>query len=261
MSKVIGKPFKRAKVISGIAGTLIGGYRAATKIDGWKEPRRDILPKYIQAFCRNGAGAFGVKIVEVEPVPKTHALWVSNHISWMDIPVIGSVSPAFFLSKAEVVKMPVFGPLAKVAGTLFIQRGSGDAGSVASQMAEFLQKGYSVVFFPEGTTTDGTKVKRVHGRLLQASIDTNIPIQPIVICYLNEEGQLDDQVPYFGGIGLKESLFKVMDSKPITAYVLPLEPILPEGKTFRDLAKILQERMNDGLRDLHSRVVKKNSFS
>lgn len=248
---------KRSKTVVGLVDTVIGGYRAATKIDAWREPPRDILPKYIQTFCRKSARALGVEVIEVEPVPKTHALWASNHISWMDIPVVGSVSPAFFLSKAEVANMPVMGPLAKVAGTLFIKRGSGDAGSVASQMATFLRQGYSVLFFPEATTTDGRKIKKLHGKLLQASIDSNKPVQPIVICYINQQGQLDDTVPYYGGIKLKDSLMSVIDGELVTAYVLALEPLYPEGKTRDELTAELQQRMQTGLEDLHSRVLRK----
>lgn len=247
---------KRGKTVMGLVDTVAGGYRAATKIDAWREPPRDILPKYIQAFCRKSARALGVEVIEVEPVPKTHALWASNHISWMDVPVVGSVSPAFFLSKAEVAKMPVMGPLAKVAGTLFIKRGSGDAGSVASQMATFLEMGYSVMFFPEATTTDGRQIKKLHGKLLQAAMDANKPIQPIVICYINKEGELDDNVPYYGGIRLKDSLMSVIDGDLVTAYVLPLQPLYPEDKTRDELTAELQERMQAGLEELHSRVVK-----
>ncbi|BBI66448.1 hypothetical protein PKHYL_06390 [Psychrobacter sp. KH172YL61] len=64
---------------------------------------------------------------------------------------------SILLSKAEIGEWPVFGKLAHAAGTLFIERGSGDAGSVSSQIADFLAKGFSVIFFPEATTTSGKK--------------------------------------------------------------------------------------------------------
>lgn len=246
---------KRSKTVVGLVSTIVGGYRAASKIDAWQQPPRDVLPKYIQAFCRKSAKALGVEVVEVEPVPKTHALWASNHISWMDIPVVGSVSPAFFLSKAEVADMPIMGPLAKVAGTLFIKRGSGDSGSVASQMATFLKQGYSIIFFPEATTTDGHNIKKLHGKLIQAAMDANKPIQPIVICYVNDKGELDDVVPYYGGIKLKDSLLNVIDGGQVTAYVLPLQPLYPEDKSRDELTAELQQRMQAGLKELHSRVV------
>ena len=54
---------------------------------------------------------------------------------------------------------------------MFIKRGSGDVGSVTTQIASFLNEFFSVIFFPEATTTDGKKVKRIHGTLLQSAID------------------------------------------------------------------------------------------
>ncbi len=259
LTPIVTKPLNRSKIVYGMLETMLGGYRAATRIDAWKNPRREILPYYIQTFCRKMAQAFGVEIVAVEPIPTTHALWASNHISWMDIPVVGSVSPAFFLSKAEVATMPVFGPLAKVCGSLFIQRGSGDANSMATQMAEFLKKGYSIIFFPEATTTDGKQIKKIYGKLLQSAMDANVPIQPMVICYVNSKGKLDDKVPYCGDISLKDSLLQVMDSDPVTAYVLPLTPLLPAGKTRDELTELLQQRLQQGLEDLHHRVLKRVS--
>jgi 1-acyl-sn-glycerol-3-phosphate acyltransferase len=85
---------------------------------------------------------------------------VSNHISWLDIAVLGSGARVFFLAKAEIEKWPVFGNLAKGGGTLFIKRGSGDSVRIREQIAEFLSKDIPVLFFPEATTTDGSKVKK-----------------------------------------------------------------------------------------------------
>lgn len=245
----------RGKQIAGMTTTMVGGLRAAQRLGAFKQPPREKLPRYIQAFCRKMAGSFGVKVIEVEPVQQHHGLWVSNHVSWMDIPVVGTVSPAFFLSKAEIGEWPVFGKLAHAAGTLFIERGSGDAGSVATQIAEFLTKGFSVIFFPEATTTDGKKVKRIHGTLLQAAIDADVPIRPILIAYVDKDGALSEALPYYGKITMKESLKKVLDSKDVTAYVLPLDPIDPKGYSKSELTDLLQRKMQEGLADLHARVL------
>lgn len=250
------KQLKRGKAIKGMMNTMAGGFRAAHRIGAFTEPPREELPRYIQIFCRNMAKAFGVEVVEVEPVPQRHALWASNHISWMDIPVVGSVSPAFFLSKAEVADMPIFGRLARAAGTLFIKRGSGDSASVSSQMASFLEKGYSILFYPEGTTRDGKRIYKLHGKLLQSAIDAGTEVQPIVLCYINSKGELDDKVPYYNGINLKDSILQVMDSAKITAYVLPLEPLQTQGKSREELTEELQQRMQLGLETLHRRVLK-----
>lgn len=253
------KQLGRGKQIAGMTTTIAGGLRAAQRIGAFREPPREKLPRYIQTFCRKMAGSFGVKIVEVEPMPQHHGLWVSNHVSWMDIPVVGSVSPAFFLSKAEIGDWPIFGKLAHAAGTVFIERGSGDVGSVSAQIASFLNEGFSVIFFPEATTTDGTKVKRIHGTLLQAAIDARVPIQPMVLAYVNKDGQLSKELPYYGKLTMKESLKKVLDSRNDTAYVLPLEPIDPNGHTKSQLTNLLQQRMQEGLAELHSRVLTKDS--
>lgn len=248
--------FNRGKKIVGMGSTLIGGYRTAKRLGAFHEPPRDILPKYIQTFCRKMVNSFGVEVVQVEHVPQTHGLWVSNHVSWLDIPVVGSVAPVFFLSKAEIGEWFIFGRLAKAGGTLFIKRGSGDVEGVAGQIANFLKDGSSVVFFPEATTTDGKQIKKIHGKLLQASMDTGLPICPVVIAYVNADGTLSDECAYYGKRTMADSLKLVADSTGVTAYVLPLEPILPENKTRSELTAELQTAMEEGLAELHSRVLK-----
>lgn len=256
MPNFITTQFNRTKKIISMGSTLVGGFRVAQKIGAFNEPPRAILPKYIQTFCRKMAKSFGVDVVQVESVPQTHGLWVSNHVSWLDIPVVGSVAPVFFLSKAEIGEWFIFGRLAKAGGTLFIKRGSGDVNEVSNQIADFLRGGSSVVFFPEATTTDGQKIKKIHGKLLQASMDTDLPICPVVIAYVDKDGRLSDDAAYYGKRTMVDSLRLVADSRGITAYVLPLDPIYPENKTQRELTEILQKAMEVGLADLHKRVLK-----
>ena len=260
VTKTLGKQVKRAQVLKNMTQTMVGGYRAITKVDGWGEvPKRDELPRYNQTFCRNMAAAFHIKVVAVEPLPNTHGLWAANHVSWMDIPVMGSVVPAFFLSKAEVEAMPAFGRLARACGSLFIKRDSGDSGKVAGKIAEFLAKGYSILFYPEGTTTDGTHIKKIYGNLLQAAMDANKPIQPLVVCYVNAQGELDDKIPFVGDTTFTQSFLNVMDSEPVTAYILPLQLIETQNKTREQLTDELHQVMQKGLEDLHDRVVNHSS--
>lgn len=250
----IQKNYNRSKKITQFANTLLGGFWAAYKIGAFNEPPRDKLPKYVQIFCHKLCQSFGLKVVQVEPVPQTHGLWVSNHISWLDIPVVGSVAPVFFLSKAEIGEWFIFGRLAKAGGTLFIKRGSGDTGSVSDQIAKFLSGGSSVVFFPEATTTDGKQIKKIYGKLLKAAIDTNLPICPVVIAYV-EDGKLSDDATYCNNRTMTNSLRRVIDNGNITAYVLPLSPIYPAQKTQKELTAQLQQAMIEGLANLHGRVL------
>lgn len=256
MANFIRNQFHRSKAAFGLTSTLLNGFQMAYQAGAFNpKTSRSTLTPYIQKFCRKIAGSFGVEVVQVEPVPQRHGLWVSNHISWLDIPVVGSVAPVFFLSKAEIGEWPIFGRLAKAGGTLFIQRGSGDADSVSDQIANFLEDGSSVVFFPEATTTDGKQIKKIYGKLLKAAIDTGLPICPMVIAYVDKAGKLSDEAAYYGERTMAQSLKSVADAKGITAYVLPLAPIYPDGHDQRTLTALLQSAMEQGLADLHSRVL------
>ncbi|WP_323841670.1 MULTISPECIES: lysophospholipid acyltransferase family protein [unclassified Moraxella] len=256
MADFVKKQLGRGKKIISMGSTLVGGFRAAYKIGAFDNPPRDRLTKYIQIFCQKMCRSFGVDVVPVEPVPQIHGLWVSNHVSWLDIPVVGSVAPVFFLSKAEIGEWFIFGRLAKAGGTLFIKRGSGDAGGVVEQIAHFLRDGHSVLFFPEATTTNGKQIKKIYGKLLQASIDTGLPICPIITAYVDKDGKLSDDAAYYGKRTMADSLRRVADSDGIVAYVLPLVPIFPNNKTQKELTTELQLAMEHGLADLHSRILK-----
>lgn len=255
------RQYNRSKKFMGMTNTIAGAFRAMHRIGAFKEPPRDKLPPYVQTFCRKMAGSFGVEVIEVETVPKVHALWVSNHVSWMDIPVVGTVSRAFFLSKAEIGEWPVFGALVKASGNLFIKRGSGDSNAVIDQMTDFLKAGHSVSIFPEAGTTNGKRIKRIHGKLLKAAINAGVPIQPIVICYVNKDGTLNEEVPYYGKQTMKESINKVLDSHNVKAHVLPLEAIETDGLTPLELGRILQANMEKGLAELHYKVLNKKSHT
>jgi len=105
-------------------------------------------------------------------LPDRPVLFVSNHISWLDIPVVSSARPVRFVSKDDVLGWPVMGWMAKRAGTLFLNRGSGRAAHrMAAALAEALQEGEHIVIFPEGTTTDGSTVLPFKPMLLQAAVD------------------------------------------------------------------------------------------
>lgn len=236
-------------------GALVKGGERAYYINHNPQMTNAKIIEQIQGFCQDICHSVNLDVVCLKPMPQEHALWTSNHISWLDIPVIGSVVPTFFLSKAEIKKWPVVGWLARTANTLFIQRGSGDTNEVSNQMAQFLKDGSPVVFFPEATTTDGKAIKKLHGKLLQSAIDTGINIQPIVICYVNKNGQLDDKIPFCGDIHFLQSVKNVLDNPKATAYVLPLEPINPAGKSRDEITQTLQQRMIAGLNELHQQVV------
>ncbi|HET8731730.1 MAG TPA: lysophospholipid acyltransferase family protein [Moraxellaceae bacterium] len=188
--------------------------------------------------------------VHGEPEPG-HALWVSNHISWLDIPVLGARFPVYFLSKAEIAKWPLVGWLARSAGTLFIQRGSGDAGQVSDQLAAHLREGRNVLFFPEGTTTDGHRLKRFFHKLFGAATVTDIPIQPVLLVYRDRQDALHPHAPFVGDDAFMSHATEILkgDRIVVDILVLPKEPVA--GRDARTLSRDLEARMAAALRELH----------
>ncbi len=172
-------------------------------------------------------------------------LMVANHVSWLDIPTIGSQAPVVFLSKAEVGQWWLVGRLARRAGTLFIERGDrrhGSAGAIR-RIAASLQAGRSVILFPEATTTDGEDVRRFHARLFQAAIDAGAAVQPVALRYPGDEG-VDPRIPFIDDDTLADSLRRMLPARRLRAEIHFLEPIETAGSDSRDaLAAAAHQRV------------------
>lgn len=130
------------------------------------------------------------------PPPGAGGLIVANHVSWLDISVIGAERPLAFVAKSEVAGWPVIGWLAKLQRTVFIdrQRRQATAGATA-EMGARISAGEAVVLFAEGTTGDGTRVLPLRSSLLGAAhqaISTNggsdVTIYPLTITYTGFHG-------------------------------------------------------------------------
>ena len=124
------------------------------------------------------ADILGLTITVAGHRPQPPALLASNHVSWLDIVVLGALTHTDFLSKAEVRRWPLIGWLAARSGTLFIQRGNGEAAAVSEQIAERLRDQGLLTLFPEGTTTDGRQVRPFFSRLFAAALDTGTDVIP-----------------------------------------------------------------------------------
>ncbi len=179
-------------------------------------------------FLARLAGALPFRVRVSGVVPEQPMLWVSNHVSWTDIPLLGALAPLSFLSKAEVRAWPVAGWLAHKAGTLFIRRGSGDSGLVGQQLARHLGEGRNLLIFPEGTTTDGSQLKTFHSRLLTSAVETGVPVQPIAIRY-RRDGQRDEIAPFIGEDDLLSHLVRLLRNEPIEVEIQLLDPLPSKG--------------------------------
>ena len=200
----------------------------------------DRRQRWTQFFMKRLSNALPFQVTVVGERPATPMLWVSNHVSWTDIALLGQLTPLSFLSKAEVRSWPVAGWLADQAGSLFIRRGAGDSQTIREQMSRHLQQQHPLLMFPEGTTTDGRSVRTFHGRLLSAAIDSDVPLQPVAIRYLRN-GESDPIAPFIGDDDLLSHLLRLFAHEQAQVEIHLLEPIACEQQERAMLAFKAQE--------------------
>jgi len=199
--------------------------------------------RYVLWWHKRICTIFGMKVRTDGKINQQPTLFVVNHISWFDIPALGSVVPVHFLSKDEVNSWPIIGWFAAKAGTLFIKRGEHGASTQSMQeIQSTLRDGRHVIIFPEGTTTDGTSVKRFHSRLFQAAIDAGVQVQAIALRYPHPEG-VHPKVPYVGETQLLDSTLGLMSEASMEARLHFLPPINASEYTRDELAQVTREQI------------------
>lgn len=179
-------------------------------------------------------------------------LFVSNHVSWIDIPVIGGLTQLNFLSKAEVRQWPLIGRLAGSAGTLFIKRGSGDTDTVIRQMADYLGSGRSVLFFPEGTTSDGSGVTRFHRKLFRTCEYIETRVCPVAIHYSVDNCE-QNPVAFIGDDEFTSHLWNLLGHDRIRVTVSILEPRAIEAASLDAHINKIRQEISQQLTILHAR--------
>lgn len=171
-------------------------------------------------------------------------LMVANHISWLDICLLGGYAQVDFLSKSEVRHWPIIGWLAEKSGTLFIQRGGKDAAREANEVitARLSQQG-NVLVFPEGTTSDGQQLRTFHARLFAGAVETQSAIQPIAIRYLNAQGEIDLVVPYIDQQAFIDNLWNVLAEPSIAIELHFLDTFPSHDQARKALAQRSEARV------------------
>jgi 1-acyl-sn-glycerol-3-phosphate acyltransferase len=146
-----------------------------------------VLPRRLQAWGIRGFGHIqcwlvGMRLQVVGQPAGGATLYVSNHCSWLDIPVLMAQVDTRFVSKAELAHWPLFGLFARLGGTIFVSRKRAGTIDEAQAMAESLRAGHGLVLFPEGTTSDGTRVLPFRTSFFAAA-DHAARVQPVTIVY------------------------------------------------------------------------------
>lgn len=154
----------------------------------------------------------GIRIQIVgEPAAGRPLLLVANHVSWADIPVLGSVARVSFVAKSDMITWPVFGLFARLQRSVFVERErTRSSGRQAGELGERLAAGDVMVLFAEGTTADGNAVAPFKTTLfgaanaaLAATEVEDVTIQPVTIAYTRLHGMPMGRLhrPYAAWIG------------------------------------------------------------
>lgn len=173
-------------------------------------------PLFHRAMC----AVLGLRIEVIgQPVPAAQAVFISNHLSYLDISAIGGVLRACFVAKDDVRAWPVFGVLARLQQTVFISRNARRAADAATALSTALAAGHRLVLFPEGTTSDGSRVlpfKSSIFALLAEPALHEVVLQPMSVELLAVDGRAvadggrRDSYAYYGDMRLLPHLLAFM---------------------------------------------------
>ncbi|HXX06713.1 MAG TPA: lysophospholipid acyltransferase family protein [Pseudolabrys sp.] len=229
------------------------------KLPGWGF----IASNYYRTLCR----LLRIRVrVNGEPVRARPVLFVSNHVSWVDIVVIGSIAPVAFVAKREVASWPLVGFTAKMQRTVFVDRTRrNQTGEAVAEIVQRLADGTPVVLFAEGTSSDGNRVLPFRSALLGAVEEAaglngsdGIPIQPMSICYTGQQGipmgrQQRPLVAWYGDLDFMPHIKAFIEQGAVDALVTYGAPLTANSGADR---KAMTKQLEGTVRGLLARALR-----
>ena len=214
--------------------------------------RRPVTPYITQGVCRAAFVVLRLPVRHRGTPLVDHGAMVANHTSWLDIFALNSRMNLYFVSKSEVAGWPGIGWLARATGTVFIKR---DRRHAAEQTRVFewrLHHGHKLLFFPEGTSTDGLRVLPFKTTLFEAFLSERIRhelrMQAVTVIYHPPKGAPGNFYGWWGDMAFGPHLLKTLAAKRQGAVELIYHPpvrvdTFPNRKT---LARHLEEQVRNG---------------
>ena len=175
--------------------------------------RPDTLERRAQWLHESGVFVMkhlGIEL-RIKGTPPDSGLLVANHLSYLDIVTFGAALPCYLVSKAQISKWPFFGTLARAGGTIFVDRSSrASAESVTEIIYQRLKGSVPVLFFPEGTSTDGSELLRFHSRFYTPAVEMGIPVTAAAVRYIFDDGTPEREICWFGDDSFVPHLWKML---------------------------------------------------
>jgi len=177
---------------------------------------------------------FTVKFRNEEIIDENqHYFIVSNHLSYLDIILVGCKKPGLFVGKKEVRSWPLLGQLAWLGGTIFVdrsKRGKADRPYIG-QIAKYLKQGLTILVFPEGTSTEGDSVLPFKKTIFSSPILAETPVLPLTVKYISVNHQPfgpenRDLVCWYADMTFVDHFWHMLNLKEFTVEIIANKPIL-----------------------------------
>lgn len=175
----------------------------------------------------------GVRVRLSGALPQQPVMLAANHVSWLDILILGRYTDARFVAKSEIRQWPLIGWLAESCGTEFFVRGAGATARFSARMAHCFDTGDSIALFPEGTTTAGYCPGRFYPQLFQAATQARVPVQPVALSY---SGRGARAVPFVGDAGFVPHLCRLIVAGRVEAELAFMPQV--QGDDTRQVASL-----------------------
>jgi 1-acyl-sn-glycerol-3-phosphate acyltransferase len=185
---------------------------------------REQRAEWLHRFCLRSLLAMGIA-TRIQGEFPDRGVVISNHTGYLDIVVFAALHRCVFVSKAEIARWPFLGWMTTMAGTLYVQRGrSGSATRAKCGMQAVADAGLPIVFFPEGTTSDGTSVLSFHSGLLSDAIEEDQPVTAAYVRYrlTRDNGPgitVPSHVAFWGDTPILPHIFRMLALRGIEAEV------------------------------------------
>ncbi|SLN15123.1 lysophospholipid acyltransferase family protein [Pseudooctadecabacter jejudonensis] len=217
---------------------------------------RPVTPFITQFVCRTAFVLMGIRYRRVGTPMEGAGAVVANHSSWLDIFALNAAKRIYFVSKAEVAKWPGIGWLARATGTVFIARDRREAAAQVQVFKDRLRHGHKLLFFPEGTSTDGRQVLTFKPTLFAAFFDDSLrdhmSVQAVSVIYTAPEGTDARHYGWWGDMEFATHLFATLATSPQGSVTVVYHPPVQVA----DFAnrKALAAHLEDQVRAGHARL-------
>lgn len=216
---------------------------------------RPVTPYITQWVCRCALLILGIRFKTVGSPMKGGGAVVANHASWLDIFALNARKRIYFVAKSEVSAWPGIGWLARATGTVFIKRIRQEAAGQVDVFRERMAAGHRLLFFPEGTSTDGRRVLPFKPTLFAAFFDPalrdKLSLQPVSVVYQAPIGADPCAYGWFGDMDFGTHLLCILAMRQhgsvTVVYHTPVR--LTDFKDRKELAKSLENTVRAGLTD------------